>query len=495
MKATRPPDMIVITIEHLPTRSLHCYGNPVIRTPALDHLAENGLRFQNCTVASPLCVPSRVAFFTSRYPSVTGIRDNTLLMPGHEKRHLPAILASSGYACGLFGKNHCFPDPRQAGFVEVHDEHEVRKVHAKRLGGVWPDPPRTIDEATLARQTRRFRWGEHPRPIWYGGLYPFPAAEGPARSNVDSALRFLEAHRDQPAFAWVSFSDPHPPYRCPQPYFAQYRPEELALPPRVAGELETKTFAQQVYYHGAWHHLMDEAQLRQAMGLYYGMLTYVDDCLGALFDGLKRTGRWENTVIVATGDHGEYMGEHGLVRKSAAFYDCLVQVPLIIRGLPGIPPGGEPPVQLEQIDIFPTLLEVAGVAAPAGIQGRSLMPALRGEACGRECTYAEVGSSEPLPAGGPRAELAALKAGANREEDLSELPLVESGSFYLSRGRMIRSGRWKYAHYSDDRPELYDLSADPWELRNLAGSAGYKTEEEALRRQLLERTIEAGDPR
>ena len=123
------------------------------------------------------------------------------------------------------------------------------------------------------------------------------------------------------------------------------------------------------------------------------------------------------------------------------------------------------------------------------------MPVLRGETPPRQSTYAEVGSNQPLPPGGPRAELDLLLAGVSREGDISKLPLVESGTFFLSRGRMIRNGRWKYAHYVEDRPELYDLDTDPWELSNLAGSMQHRTEEEELRRQLLERVIEAGDPR
>ena len=106
-----------------------------------------------------------------------------------------------------------------------------------------------------------------------------------------------------------------------------------------------------------------------------------------------------------------------------------------------------------------------------------------------------MGSRQPLPEGGPEAELAALKAGVSREEPIDELPLVESGTFFLSRGRMVRTEDWKYAHYVNDRPELYDLRADPGELVNLAGQPAYREQEEALRRRLLERMIEAGDPR
>lgn len=487
--------IVVITIEHLSVRGLGCYGNSVVQTPHLDAFARDNARFQHCTVPSPLCVASRVSFFTGRYASITGCRDNTLLLPEKEEFHLPGLLNQAGYRCGLFGKNHCFPDPHAAGFKEVHDESQIRGAQRNAYGRELPQPATPIDPSILARQTRRFRWGGHPYPIWYGGVYPFGPEEAPARQNVDHALDFLERQDNEPSFIWLSFSDAHPPFRAPEPYASMYHPEDMVLPERPPGELEHKPFAQQVYYHGGWLHLMDDAQLRQAMAYYYGMLSYLDDCLGIFFEGLKNLERWNGAVIAATGDHGEYLGEHGLIRKTAAFYDCLVQVPLIVRGLPGTHEGETVTLQTEQIDLYPTLLQSAGVAIPPGVQGRSIADVIAGTVPERDCTYAEVGSRQPLPAGGPEAELAALKAGVSREEPLDELPLVESGTFFLSRGRMVRTENWKYAHYVNDRAELYDLRVDLGELVNLAGQPAYREQEEALRLLLLERMIEAGDPR
>ncbi len=487
--------LVVITIEHLPARALGCYGNTTARTPHLDALARHGARFEHCTVASPLCVPSRVAFFTGRYSSNTGCRDNTRLLPDSEEHHLPGLLRDAGYRCGLFGKNHCFPDPRAAGFSDVMDEFNARRAQRQAYGAELPGPANPIDPDLLAQQTRRFRWGEHPRPIWYGGTYPFAAAESPARQNVNNALRFLETCDDEPAFLWVSFSDPHPPYRAPHPYDVLFDADQMELPVRPDDELANKPYVQQVYYHGGWLQLMDDAQLRQSTAYYHGMVSYVDDCLGHLFDGMRDLGRWDDATIFATGDHGEYLGEHGLIRKSAAFYDCLVQVPLIVHGLPGADAGEVLPLLIEQTDVYPTILQRAGIAAPGGIQGRSISDVLTGSAPARESTYAEVGSSQPLPPGGSKAELAALLAGVSRDEPLENLPLVESGTFFLSRGRMIRTQDWKYAHYVGDKPELYDLRSDPGELDNLAGMPEHREKEEELRRRLLERAITAADPR
>ena len=443
--------LVVITIEHLPARALGCYGNTTARTPHLDALARHGARFEHCTVASPLCVPSRVAFFTGRYSSNTGCRDNTRLLPDSEEHHLPGLLRDAGYRCGLFGKNHCFPDPRAAGFSDVMDEFDARRAQRQAYGAELPGPANPIDPDLLAQQTRRFRWGEHPRPIWYGGTYPFAAAESPARQNVNNALRFLETCDDEPAFLWVSFSDPHPPYRAPHQYDVLFDADQMELPVRPDDELANKPYVQQVYYHGGWLQLMDDAQLRQSTAYYHGMVSYVDD--------------------------------------------CLVQVPLIVHGLPGADEGEVLPLLIEQTDVYPTILQRAGIAAPGGIQGRSISDVLTGSASARESTYAEVGSSQPLPPGGSKAELGALLAGVSRDEPLENLPLVESGTFFLSRGRMIRTQDWKYAHYVGDKPELYDLRSDPGELHNLAGMPEHREKEEELRRRLLERAITAADPR
>ena len=249
-----------------------------------------------------------------------------------------------------------------------------------------------------------------------------------------------------------------------------------------------------MYYHGGWHHLMDEAQTRMAAALYYGALAYVDDCLGMLFEALRAEGRLEETVVVVHADHGEFLGEHGLSRKCAAFYDCLVRVPLIVHGIPELPAGGsEAPVEL--VDVFPTLLQAAGVEVPEQISGRSLTDVAAGRAAAREDSYAEVGSLQPLPAGGVRAALRDALDGVSYDRPQEQLPLVESGTFFLSRGRMIRTPEWKYAHYVDDAAELYDLRNDPWELENLAGRPEHREREEALRIRLLERAIVAGDPR
>ena len=378
----------------------------------------------------------------------------------------------------------------------MRGEDGLRAQQRAAWGRPWPAPPAPLDPAVVAAQPRRFRWGEHPLPIWSGGRYPAAPEDAPARANVDAALAFLERHRDRPTFTWLSFSDPHPPFRPPAPYDTRFDPSAFRLPP--PDDLTTKPAVQQVYYHGGWHHLLDEPQLRAAMALYYGALAYVDHCLGVLFDALRARRRLEELVVVVHGDHGELLGEHGLSRKCAAFYDAVVQVPLVVAGpsgVPGLRPGTESDVLVELVDLCPTLLEVAGLPPPAQINGRSLLPALRGTAPGRASTYAEVGSRQPLPPGGAGAALRDALAGVSYDRPLAELPLVESGSFFLARGRMVRTPAWKYCHYVDDAPELYDLRADPWEVDNLAGRPAAAAQEASLRRLLLERTIEAGDPR
>lgn len=492
--AGRRPDILLVTIEHLSIRGLGCYGNLLVQTPHLDRLAAEGVLFEHATVASPLCVPSRTSLFTGRYPSTTGCRDNTLLLPAHEV-HLPGLLREAGYVCGLFGKNHCFSDPAAAGFAAAVEEGPLRARQRAAWGRSWPAPPVPIDPAVLAAQPRRFRWSEHPLPLWSGGRYPAGADEAPPRANVDQALTFLDRHRDAPTFTWLSFSDPHPPFRPPAPYDTMYRLEEIPLPPRRRDELASKPAVQQVYYYGGWHYLMDDTQLRMASALYYGALTYIDHCLGILFDALRAQGRLDKMVVLVFGDHGEFLGEHGLSRKCAAFYDCLVQVPLLGRGLPGAPPGTRSDLLAELVDLFPTLLGLAGLPVPPHVHGRSVPGMLAGRVPRRTSTYCEVGSRQPLPPGGPRAALADALAAVSYDRPLEELPLVESGTFFLSRGRMLRTPEWKYAHYVDDTGELYDLRADPWERENLAGRPEYQDVEERLRRLLLERTIAAGDPR
>lgn len=463
----------MITLEHTSVRSLGCYGNEEVKTPAIDRLAADSTVVSNCTVPCPLCVPSRVAFFSGRYPSATGSRQNEVLINPDEV-HLVGLLAQAGYRCGLVGKNHCFTDIEKAGFSYHRPENRGRygRRTAAAAGTELPPPVKPVDPALIAARQQRYNWSEYPRPLWGGGPLPAAPEEASSYMNVQNALAFLREPGDAPKFLWLSFTDPHPPYRCPPPYDRMYDPSALSVPPLPADESAYPQVLQFYRREGCFD-LFDEEQRRQTKAYYYGMLSYVDFCLGLFFDELRRHSLLEQTAILLTGDHGDFMGERGLVRKCGTFYDCLVQVPLILHGWPGIKPG-RVDMPVSSLDCMPALLSLAGIDEPPGIQGRNLIHMLQGKLPARRATYGEIGGFTPPSEAAGRG--------------------LEGHTFYYGHSRMLRTNRYKYICHLDDEDELYDLAVDPLELENLIHRPELTDVLAELRYQMLLESIKAEDP-
>ena len=211
-----------------------------------------------------------------------------------------------------------------------------------------------------------------------------------------------------------------------------------------------------------------ETDFRPVIAAYYGMMSFVDDTVATILNALQALGLDDNTIVVFTSDHGEYLGEHGLIKKSAALYDCLTRVPLVVSW-PGQIPADEPRDDLVSlVDVMPTLLSLIGLPTPTGVQGKPL-PGIREdwETVRREAVFAEVGfEGEPA-----------------RWEDLEDVPsgpldhTARSWSArpiaYRGKMKMVRTDRWKYVWYQEGDGELYDLVNDPWELNNLYGRPEY----------------------
>jgi arylsulfatase A-like enzyme len=224
------------------------------------------------------------------------------------------------------------------------------------------------------------------------------------------------------------------------------------------------------------------------------MVTYIDDEFGKLMATLSETGLDRKTVVIFTADHGDYMGDHRMIRKGPHVYEALTHVPFIVR-TPGHVGGDEArpatarttDAMVTNIDIFPTVCDLAGVAAPEGIQGRSFAPVLDGEADRhRQAVYTEHGSAgRPLGPG----DLTPEDEAALRTDTGHHL----CPTIYRGRVKGVRTDRFKYAYTPGDADELYDLHADPAELTNLAGDPEYADVVAEHRRLLLDWEIETED--
>jgi choline-sulfatase len=435
--AARPNLLVIMSDEHAPQFS-GFGGHALVRTPHLDRLAAGGVSFASAYCNSPLCVPSRMAFMTGRFPHHNGAYDNaSALAP--DAVTWAHLLRASGYDAVLAGKQHFVgPDQRHGFRAQIAFD-----LHASGAHGI-------------------FDWeqGTPPAPRPWPGV----AQAGPGTTReieVDdgveaAALAYLRdpARRAQPWALNVGFIAPHFPLIVPQRYWDLYPLDAIDLPHVPPGHLEGQhpVFTRMRGMFGTAEPF-PEAQVRRARAAYYGLITYLDEKVGRLLTALEETGQLENTLVVYTSDHGEMAGEHGMWRKST-FYEHSARVPLILSWPGHLPQGRTVRQTVSLVDLVATLAEAAGVAPVAPLDGESLLPLARGD---------------------PDAER------GWKDEAFSE---------YLAHGvarpvAMLRRGRYKLIYSLDDPPLLFDLHADPGELADLGADPQHAPMREALRTRLL----------
>ena len=435
--ARKPNILVIMSDEHAPQVS-GFGGHPLVKTPHLDALAARGVLFRNAYCNSPLCVPSRMSFMTGRYPHNNGAYDNATALSS-DAVTWAHLLRAVGYDAALSGKQH-FVGPDQLHGFQAQLAFDL---HASNRHGV-------------------FDW-ERGTPA---AAKPWPgvAQAGPGSTReleVDdqveaAALAYItdQARKERPWVLDVGFIAPHFPLVVPQRYWEMYRPEKMDLPVLPPGHVENQhpVFQRMRGMFGALEVFPDEA-VRRARAAYYGLITYLDDKVGALVGALEATGQLENTLIVYTADHGEMNGEHGMWRKSN-FYEQSVRVPLIVAGAGVVPDGRVVEQCVSLVDVVATMVEVAGASdsVVTPLDGQSLLPLARGDT---GLAWADEVFSEYLAHGVAR-------------------PVA-----------MLRRGRYKLIYSLDDPPILFDLETDPGEFNDLGTDPHYAAIREALRSALL----------
>jgi arylsulfatase A-like enzyme len=456
-------------------------GFPLDVTPFLDELAREGQWFDRAYTSSPLCCPARTSMLTGRYPSAHRVTTNPAVDLAVFGDDLFGTARSLGYATALVGKNHSWMGPDDAdAFIEFS--------HGGQVSG-----PRSGAEAEFDAWLDGLRHRTSHEPS------PFPVElQDPVRI-VGHALDWIATvPDDQPLLLWLSFPEPHNPYQVPEPYFSMFPPE--TLPPTVTDEtaLDDRPFA--------WRYLREIGEIGeadytgtipQARSNYLGMLRLIDDQLRLFYGGLRERHTQRPRISMVTADHGDFVGEYGLVRKGAEIPELLARIPMVIEG-DGIVPnttGDAHPAHVSITDVFPTLCEAMGVPIPAGNQGRSLLPMLTGESYPPEAfasayveqgmggaRYTESDVHDPMPGvftDGP--------PGYPRFDELNAV--TQSG-----RRRMVRSGHWKLLVDEEAPPCLFNLADDPLELRNLWDEPGLDAERAGLLVQLAHWQMRAEDP-
>ena len=429
MASVRKPNILLIMADQLAARYLAAYGHPLVKTPNLDRLAREGVVFENAYTTSPLCAPARATVMNGLLPSRTGVYDNAAEFPSA----IPTwahYLRLLGYQTCLSGKMH-FVGPDQLHGLE---ERLTTDIYPADFG--WTPDWRLKQE--------RIDW-------WYHNM---TSVLQPGIAEISNQLEFdddvaFQAIRklydyarfspDKPFAMLASFTHPHDPYAARKKYWDLYCDEDIDLPSVPAMTRDRlDPHSQRLYDVSAMDdYTVNDANIRAARHGYYANISYIDDIVGQLLATLETTGQLENTVVIFTSDHGDFLGERGLWYKMS-FLQPSAHIPLIMWHSKSFKPRRiTEPVTLA--DILPTMVNMGAgeshhLARP--VDGRSLLPLLQGAAESAEATawgeYLAEGAVAPI--------------------------------------YMLRRGPWKFIHSPADPDQLFNIDDDPNELNNLASA-------------------------
>ncbi len=448
--------------ETLRADSVGCLGNDIVKTPNMDRIAREGVCFTNCFVQHTVCSPSRCSMFTGLYPHTNGHRTLTYLLQPHE-RNLFRDLKENGYYTQCFGKNDLLS--QEAISLSFNS---VGKSELKRF----------TKQLEIARSLYKNPWPKEHKyhKSFYYGKIPQEAGKDFNWACIQSACNFIDNPPSEPFCLYLPLGLVHPPYRVEEPYFSMY--DRKDVPPPVPANFSDKRSFMKLLHHAHGINRLDEDDKREIRAVYYGMITKLDALLGMIIDKLKETGRYETTAIFIFSDHGDYTGDYGLVEKWwTGFQDCLLRVPFIAR-VPGFPPVGKVETMIEMIDLYPTILELAGIKPLHSYFGKSLVSLMKGKKDSlRDAVFAEGGHLET-----EEHCFEPVLDGIYHEK--TTLPR-KYGPKVFSKAVMIRTRKFKYIYCPDDINELYNLEDDPCELHNLAGRPETKEIEQYLKERLL----------
>lgn len=370
--------MLLICVDQMRGDALSAAGHPVVRTPHLDELADQGTRFEHAYSATPTCVPARVALFTGQSQERHGrygYRDGVPFGQAHPVT-MQGELRAHGYQTQAIGKMHVFPERSRCGFddVRLHDGF----LHFSRRGGV----ERFDDYLSWLRRQP----GEDPFDdgmadgigcnSMVAAPWSRPERLHPTNWVVSETIHWLD-RRDPtvPFFAYVSFHRPHAPYNPPQWAWDAYIDRPRADPPRGDWIGGFEEFRRDDFHQTVMGRLDPGTHHRAATG-YYGLITHLDHQINRLIEALSDRELLDDTAIVFVSDHGDMMGDHDMYRKSVG-YEGSAKVPMIVRPAPRFAPdaprGQVVPDVTELRDVMPTVLELAGVPVPESVDGRSLL--------------------------------------------------------------------------------------------------------------------------
>jgi arylsulfatase A-like enzyme len=481
-------NILFIMCDQLRADHLGCYGHPFLATTHLDELARRGVRFDRAFVQSGVCGPSRMSFYTGRYVASHGATWNRVPLSVGEIT-LGEYLGQGGRTLSLAGKTHVTPD--RSGIARLHLDGDEEWMRLIRAGGfdelVRHDGHHSEPASSYAAYLRRNGYGsEDPWSDyvisavddrgsvvsgWNMRNARLPARVAEVHSETayttERALEFMRARGDEAWTLHLSYVKPHWPYMAPAPYHARYSLEQCLPVKRHPRELDDAHPVLAAYRQmEECSNFMRDEVWQTVRPTYQGLVQQIDDHLGRILDELDRLGRWKDTLIVFTADHGDYLGDHWLGEKEH-FHDTVQRVPLIVYDPDPAADATRGHIETrfaEGVDMVPTFLEALGLpSASERIEGRSLLTLTRAAPVSewRESVFSE------------------LDYGYREARRILRLKPDEC------RAWMVRTDRWKYVHWLGFAPQLFDLDADPDEYCDLGRDSAL----ESVRRDMHERLL------
>lgn len=472
----KKPNIIWYCTDQQRWDTISAMGNSQIRTPNLDKLIKRGVGFDNAYCQAPICTPSRASMLTGKYPNSIPLHRNGNEYFPESEQLVTKILEENDYDCGLIGKLHlsaAFKNEKRVddGYRVFHwSHHPYPDFEENHSYDSWLRDVKGVDPKELYLKSAAFCGEGVPRELHQ------------TRWCTEMAIEFIDEKRDKPWMLSLNPFDPHPPFDPPAEYLNKYNPKDLDEPifqdsdithqelfrfidQQTTVAVDPRDGAEQL----AEIKVLDKSEAsytppdayngREVKAAYYAMIELIDDEFGLLVEHLEKIGELDNTIIIFHSDHGEMLGDHGLIYKGARFFDGLVKVPLIISWMGQTIENVKSDALVELVDLAPTILDFAGIEIPYDMQGKSLKPLLTGE------SDTEVHKNHVMC----------------EYNDCLDLPDATHASMYFD-------GRYKLVVYANhDIGELYDHEADKNEFNNL----WFSDEHQGLKGKLLKKHFDA----
>ncbi len=456
------PNIIFIITDQQRFDTIAALGYDFMDTPNLDRLVKEGVSFTGCHVTAASCAPARASLFKGYFPHTTGILKNA----DRWRRSWIELLNESGYHCTNVGKMHTWPFETPLGFDERYVvENKDRYLEGRYYFDEWD---KALRFRGLVKQQRELYRKLDDYADRLGAFeWELPEDTHPDNFVGDMACWWLDAHPNtdpKPLFLQIGFPGPHPPYDPVMRYAEPYLEKELPLYEVSQEELENQPppFQELRDHNSKIDHdsvimpLQPSQEQRHRQRAYYcANVTMIDEKVGQIVESLDRNGYLDNSVIIFTSDHGDCLTDHGHSQKWT-MYDLITQIPLIVWSPGRFPAGHVVDSLCQQMDLGPTILDLAGIETPDTMEAITMLPAMKGEAWdGRPYVYAEQ-----------------AKDGILTHADFMT---------------MVRSDRWKIVHFLDEPyGQLFDMKNDPQEVNNLWDCPDHQSAKQEMLAELRE---------